>query len=557
MIANLIQSDSNKRNYDVYLDNKHIGVIVKQRSVCSATLFNYGCLGYFETIIAAKNEILKKEGASSKRNRSKLPSINPSVKREYQPVSTKLIGRILERTNWAEINTVLVPAAGDGTLAMCYKRMYRRIKRPYFFYKNFEIDVTEQDPSLQAYLADNGHRLIHDDFLTISEYKKYDLILMHPPKSSAIDYLEKALQMQQHGGKIICIIESNIINEYIRQSLEKLSAAYIILSAQDLGLRGQNAVIQIDIPGNYGMVSQTHKFRKLHDLPIYEYINSIIDKYNRDAHKGTKFIEEYRTISPYFTDEYKNEIFYLDTEPNSHGLKVENEFIRFERRIYWRALFGYKLGDCDFYSNLYGSLYSRVYDFISMLEDYDLTYFNIKRFVPDLKEKMDETLKSMVLKSFDRLSHMTKFIGYQDRQGLKLEYGKTATICKYSHSDLDDLDIILNYLSGSSRQRHIRRNEFDNNKDLEYDNFYVNKTKSKATIKFKSKQLLERFNIFAAREKGWLPPRYGALYDEMKPEGQAIIDNFQGRDAYDRIRNKPEYFLSPIHIPIPILYEEV
>lgn len=51
---------------------------------------------------------------------------------------------------------------------------------------------------------------------------------------------------------------------------------------------------------------------------------------------------------------------------------------------------------------------------------------------------------------------------------------------------------------------------------------------------YKDDYLLEKFNIYASQKKKWLPPNYGkTVYEDMSAKEQAVIDDFQGKEAYD------------------------
>ena len=55
---------------------------------------------------------------------------------------------------------------------------------------------------------------------------------------------------------------------------------------------------------------------------------------------------------------------------------------------------------------------------------------------------------------------------------------------------------------------------------------------------------MKKFNIFGARQKGWLPPVYGRkIYQKMDKEERAVVDSFEGKDSYDKTCSKPEYYL--------------
>ena len=59
--------------------------------------------------------------------------------------------------------------------------------------------------------------------------------------------------------------------------------------------------------------------------------------------------------------------------------------------------------------------------------------------------------------------------------------------------------------------------------------------------------VLKKFNLFAAREKNWLPPCYGRKqYKDMTKEEKTVIDSFEGEESYKQVMDKPDYFLGEI-----------
>lgn len=51
-------------------------------------------------------------------------------------------------------------------------------------------------------------------------------------------------------------------------------------------------------------------------------------------------------------------------------------------------------------------------------------------------------------------------------------------------------------------------------------------------IEFTNLELLKKLNIFGAQNKHWLPPSYGKkTYQEMNPEEQQVIDDFEGKES--------------------------
>lgn len=63
-------------------------------------------------------------------------------------------------------------------------------------------------------------------------------------------------------------------------------------------------------------------------------------------------------------------------------------------------------------------------------------------------------------------------------------------------------------------------------------------------IKFKSEDLLLKFNIYGSQKKNWLPPGYGKKkYKEMTEEEKEVINEFQGEESYKKVCSNTEKYL--------------
>lgn len=83
----------------------------------------------------------------------------------------------------------------------------------------------------------------------------------------------------------------------------------------------------------------------------------------------------------------------------------------------------------------------------------------------------------------------------------------------------------------------------DFNLDLEYFKIRIFK-KGTVHITITNQELLEKFNIFVGMRKRWLPPTYGKMaYEAMDAEERAVVDAFQGNEAYAKVMDKSDYYL--------------
>lgn len=64
---------------------------------------------------------------------------------------------------------------------------------------------------------------------------------------------------------------------------------------------------------------------------------------------------------------------------------------------------------------------------------------------------------------------------------------------------------------------------------------------------FTCPELIQRFNIYVAQNKNWLPPNYGRVkYKDMTAEEKTVVDSFQGEAAYNEVMEKARYYFAPV-----------
>jgi hypothetical protein len=58
-------------------------------------------------------------------------------------------------------------------------------------------------------------------------------------------------------------------------------------------------------------------------------------------------------------------------------------------------------------------------------------------------------------------------------------------------------------------------------------------------------ELIDKMNIYAGRNRNWLPPNYGrSTYAEMTSEEKEVVDSFQGAAEYAKVLARSDYFLA-------------
>ena len=130
---------------------------------------------------------------------------------------------------------------------------------------------------------------------------------------------------------------------------------------------------------------------------------------------------------------------------------------------------------------------------------------------------------------------------------------------------LMDIEKALNYLDGGLTEcrdmtmwlNHAK--ETGQTKKIKLKYFYVTfYKKGTCHIEFTNEDLLKKLNIFGSQQKKWLPPAYGKrTYGEMDPEERAVIDEFEGKDSYDKTVANAKYFIYDPKSSLPLLADNV
>jgi len=143
--------------------------------------------------------------------------------KDYYPTPSALIRKMLDKLDFKQISSILEPSAGSGHLVEAIIEKFK-YSRSYYYSKEavWDVDLVEINEELQMILKGKGHRVVADDFLTYNTYKSYDSIIANFPFSDGEKHLMKALEMQENGGSIVCLINAESLkNPYsnIRKEL--------------------------------------------------------------------------------------------------------------------------------------------------------------------------------------------------------------------------------------------------------------------------------------------------------------------------------------------------
>ncbi len=518
----------------------------------------------------------------------------------FYPTPYSLINKMLSGIDFKEINSVLEPSAGSGSIV---ERVIEKLKYSHSSYYNketkWDIDCIEQNQNLQYVLQGKNYRVVHDDYLSYNSFKKYDLIVMNPPFESGDKHLLKAIEMQQNGGKIVCLLNaetlknpySNTRKDLIRKledyhaDIEYIENAFYNAERQtDVEV----ALIKIDIekPENDSIIlddlRKQEQFRVEanntynNQLANADYIKRVVEQYNFEVKAGLKLISEWQSLDSVMLNGMSLGII-CDREDDSK-LGLHNSYVKHVRAKYWKTLF-----TNDEFMGLFTTNLRRKYmEKINELCEYDFSLYNVYTIRIQLSKEMVKGVEDTILALFDEFSHkhhwydetsknIHYFNGWKTNSSWKinkkviiplsgfrdLEYSWGGF--KPTHYDLvaklTDIEKSLTYLQTGT---NIEVEEINLKEALNFAEQYRDSKKIKtkyftidffkkgtAHLYFNSDELLHRFNIYGSQQKNWLPPSYGKkTYTEMSDEEQQVINEFEGELSYRKVMsNKNDYIL--------------
>lgn len=514
---------------------------------------------------------------------------------EYYPTPPKIVNKMLSGIRLVEMNAILEPSAGKGDII---KALIEKYKAQKYHYKHEEIDIdaVEISTKLRYILKGQGYKVIHDDFLTLQTYKQYDLIIMNPPFSAGDKHLLKALDMQKNGGKIICLLNAetirnpytNIRKDLVRR-LEEYDAEveYIEGAFADAERKSdvEVALIKVDIskPDNESMIldglrreeDYKEERQETYTLTHGDFIKRIVAQYNFEIRAGLALIREYLAMVPMIRQSLKPGTLYspiikLEVDGSDSAIMV-NSYIEKVRYKYWEALF---LSE-EFVSLFTSKLQRQYMDKVRELKNYDFSIFNILQIQETISRSLLKSVEETILALFDEFSHKwhwfdetSKNIHYYNgwktnkawiinKKIIMPNIQAWSTWSKRLDYDyqiiqrLADIEKVFNYLDGGLTD-HVDLREILKQAETKYQTrkiplkyfsvtFYK---KGTCHIEFTNLELLKKFNLFGSQRKGWLPPSYGkASYDEMNTEEKAVIDDYEGRDEYEKVVRNYDYYL--------------
>ena len=595
---------------------------------------------------------------------------------EFYPTPDALIRRMIDKVDWKTVETVLEPSAGKGDILKAVARHIRHIdceksitdidaieidpnlrsilkynfseeaeyalrdrreritgKRgrysekewsthkyryfdssdnQYHYYPDDEqAELSSIDFEQKGFFTEGIH-VVHDNFLTYTNYKKYNLIIMNPPFSKGDRHLLKAIEMQESGGQIVCLLNAETIRNpfcvtrsSLVHKLEKYGAEieYIKDAFADAERRTdvEIALVYINIPYRthkksiYERMAKAKEYEEptaeqAMELEVTDFVQMIVNRYKVEIESGIELIRTYERMKPYLNprmnpDEsmsYDKPLIML-MDDNNYEMSV-NRYVRKVRLKYWNAL----LSSRKFTSKLTEKLQREYRERVNSYGEYDFSEFNIYTLWSEINAQIKSGIESEIETMYDKLTEEHAYYsecaknrhlynGWKTNKAWKLD--KKSIIPCYgvfsawdgkprvyeALSTLADIERILNFFDGNMTADVNLPDTLERcfkagiTKNIECKFFTVTfYKKGTVHITYTCPELIDRYNIYCAQNRKWLPPSYGKKkYTDMPAEEQAVIDSFQGEQAYSKIMSKPDYYLAPPVVNTNVLLLDV
>jgi hypothetical protein len=522
------------------------------------------------------------------------------------PTPVSLIHKMIQDIDFRAIRSILEPSAGSGNIA---KIVTQRMKSTqYNSYsreeKKFDIDCIELDQNLRYILQGKGFRVVCDDFLIYDSYKKYDLIIMNPPFDNGDKHLLKALEIQQQGGQIVCILNAETLKnpysnirkdlikkltdlnasiEYLQQEFvesERSTDVEIALIKINIENKNKDSIILNNLRQEEKQQKAQENTYKNNNIISSEFIEAIVSQYNFEVKAGLKLINENESLKPFILKSFKKDSCNKDSilkltlndynyeKYNSSSDTLINAYIKKVRYKYWETLFNNE----NFTSLLTSNLLNEYRQKITDLQEYDFSYYNIKEIQIQMNKGMIKGVEDTILALFDEFSYKYSwdkdssnihyFNGWKTNKSWKIGSKIIIPLSAYNwcgsldltgkpYDKIKDIEKVFDYLDGNLTENMDLKEIFQNAENTRQTSSIITKyckitfyKKGTCHIIFTNEELLKKFNLFGCQKHGWLPPSYAkAKYNDMTKEEQSVIDEFEGKESYSKVINNTEYYI--------------
>lgn len=598
--------DSSYRRYLSYVcdpDAPEKYMLRSRRNIKAEYVYTWdNCL----TMMQAKKLIMDnvQQASGDKSRKKSVPVYSlPVNDMEFYPTPSDIAGKLFAMIDWKAFRNshcaVLEPSAGRGDLIE-----FLRSTMGYEANNRASIDVIEIDTNLQAMLKGKGYRLVGDDFLEYKTSKAYDLIAMNPPFFQGDLHLLHAIDLMRNG-QIVCILNAETIrNPYtntrkqLAKELKRLNANIrYVNDGMRKGVRRASvdlALVHIKVDAvekndwiweNLKKAGETvfdDQSEESKAMTFSNPVDRLIREYNLTISAGIEFFKTYNGLREHLSNVGVGVCIGKNTCWTSISNDFVNEFIVNTRGEFWKRLFDLP----ELQSQMTTDMKNEYDSKIRNMKEYEFTEFNIRQVIDELKVQLNDGVVDAIYKCFDKLSNIHTYHEDLDNENIhyfngwktnKAHYVNMRCIIPtygafahefrpdktgrykevYTDIDprscfavLDDLEKALDYLDcgetfPSDLLSQLQRAAHCGKTTVECKYFTVTfYKKGTCHIKFRDQKIVDRLNIFVGLHRMWLPPTYGKVkYEEMDTESRRVVDEFLGKDHYDKVMVNPGNYI--------------
>lgn len=533
------------------------------------------------------------------------------IPKELYPTPEDVARKMTGLVDFDKVESILEPSAGYGNLAKAaiaaydarhYRGFAEKERDPFFA---DVIDLVEIDEKCRAFLKSQKANVIANDFLKFQTFKRYDLIIMNPPFSNGVKHILKAIEMQRYGGQIVCLLNSETINnpytlerKVLIDKIEQYDGKVFDFGQCFMHSERPTDVniscVYIDIPkgAKSDILDGLEKAAKIEEQELDErqqlsseldeYMRAVVGQYRRECEAGLKLINEFYAVSKIsltsFKNDFKQPILELKVYGKGDG-NIENRYLESVRYKYWEAFFARP----EICKKMTGEMQSEFYSRLGELKKIEFNLDNIYELQIRMTKDTIGSIENAIMELFHEFARdhswyaecannihhyyngwvtnkcgvinkkviipLDGFRDSWDRRG-----GRVLDLGYRPRRKLADIEKVFSYLDTGITDcwetveniMEKARNEYQS-QNIEFKYFTVTfYKKGTAHIVFKDMELLKRFNIFAGQREGGLPPSYGKkAYSDMTEREKAVIDEFQGKDDYNEVfLNNDKYIVT-------------
>lgn len=398
--------------------------------------YGYG-IGYYNTLVEAKRALKDKArvylDALKMQERNAPAAFLPSGDFQFYPTPSVVAGRLFAGIAWEKVYSVLEPSAGRGDLVDYMKDLHHRCydRRGHWGpgRREFDIDCVEIDENLRALLKGKGYRVVHDDFLTFTTRKHYDLIVMNPPFEDGDLHLLRALEMLNPGGQIACILNAETIrNPYTvsrKALLKELKRRGASIKFCEDAFKKADRRAEVDIAiihvRAYGQEQDTSLWddlkkaadveweaqRDTTDLAPASSVERLIREYDLLCAAGIDLMKKYNGVARHLfngTGDYSHPIIQLSIGDHSPlafaGFEDINDFLTRARSRYWQELFDLP----ELRDKMTSQMRKDYSETIREMRNYEFSEFNIRQVIKKIMGQLQMGVEEAIEKCFDKLS---------------------------------------------------------------------------------------------------------------------------------------------------------